>query len=266
VALSYQPALGIGNGAILASIREIAFNHADEIAYIGIHGQSIVTSSDYGVWSEGLGGPRLVAREGGTAPGATHGATFSSFRALTMNRWGQSAFYGTLVGAGVTTSNDNGVWAESIDGTLRLLVREGDAIEIGPGDVRTVKGNGLFAGSAGQDGRESGFNDRGQFVTYTEFTDGSAAILLWDDVVALPGDFNADGSVDAADYTVWRNRLGSAYTADDYQDWRANFGTSIGGGAGSVTGSVPELSSCWPIALSIAVAFAAARRIRCDVI
>ena len=52
----------------------------------------------------------------------------------------------------------------------------------------------------------------------------------------LPGDFNVDGVVDAADYTVWRNSLGSttlsAADADlngvvdaaDYEVWRANFG------------------------------------------
>ena len=34
------------------------------------------------------------------------------------------------------------------------------------------------------------------------------------------GDFNHDGTVDAADYTVWRDGLGSAYTLEDYADWK----------------------------------------------
>ena len=58
-----------------------------------------------------------------------------------------------------------------------------------------------------------------------------------------PGDFNADGSVDRADYIVWRNSNGQSGTnlpADansdghidslDYQTWRANFGNSLGSG------------------------------------
>lgn len=50
---------------------------------------------------------------------------------------------------------------------------------------------------------------------------------------SLPGDFNNDGTVDAADYTVWRNGLGSQYTAAQYDDWKANFGNSLdGAGAG----------------------------------
>lgn len=39
----------------------------------------------------------------------------------------------------------------------------------------------------------------------------------------LAGDFNADGKVDAADYTVWRDMLGDF---ESYQLWRNNFGTN----------------------------------------
>lgn len=48
---------------------------------------------------------------------------------------------------------------------------------------------------------------------------------------ALPGDFNKDGTVDAADYTVWRDGLGGAYTEADYETWRSHFGQSLGGGS-----------------------------------
>jgi hypothetical protein len=47
----------------------------------------------------------------------------------------------------------------------------------------------------------------------------------------LPGDFNRDGRVDAADYVVWRNGLGSTHTQADYNVWRANFGRSASSGA-----------------------------------
>jgi hypothetical protein len=57
--------------------------------------------------------------------------------------------------------------------------------------------------------------------------------------VALPGDFNFNGTVDAADYVVWRKNMG---TQSDYNLWRANFGQSVGSGAGMSGGSatVPE--------------------------
>jgi hypothetical protein len=69
-----------------------------------------------------------------------------------------------------------------------------------------------------------------------------------------PGDFDRDGDVDAADYALWRNTLGTIYSlpqkagtgadgdanhrvdAADYEVWRAHFGTT----GGSVALAVPE--------------------------
>ncbi len=53
----------------------------------------------------------------------------------------------------------------------------------------------------------------------------------------LPGDYNADGTVNAADYVVWRKTIG---TTAAYNVWRANFGQTVhisGLGSGS---AVPE--------------------------
>ncbi len=71
--------------------------------------------------------------------------------------------------------------------------------------------------------------------------------------VVLPGDFNSDGTVDAADYTVWRNNLGAedelaigysgdggAITESDYDLWLANFGKSVSASPTSSINSVPE--------------------------
>ena len=57
----------------------------------------------------------------------------------------------------------------------------------------------------------------------------------------LEGDFNGDGSVDAADYVVWRKGLGTTYTQADYDVWRAHFGQTAGSGSGaSAIAAVPE--------------------------
>jgi hypothetical protein len=60
----------------------------------------------------------------------------------------------------------------------------------------------------------------------------------------LAGDFNNDGTVDAADYPVWRKGLGTTYTQSDYNIWRAHFGQTAGSGTGShsfAQSAVPEL-------------------------
>lgn len=66
--------------------------------------------------------------------------------------------------------------------------------------------------------------------------------------LGLTGDFNGDNQVDVADYTVWRDGLGTIYTIDDYLDWRDNFGASAGA-ASLATTSAPE-----PGALSLVLA------------
>jgi hypothetical protein len=65
-------------------------------------------------------------------------------------------------------------------------------------------------------------------VDYDEM--GAAALAINAAAVnSLPGDFNLDGSVDAADYVAWRK---NADTSDKYDDWRDHFGESGGGGGG----------------------------------
>jgi probable HAF family extracellular repeat protein len=86
-------------------------------------------------------------------------------------------------------------------------------------------------------------------MTFSTDTPGATIVLVHD---TLPGDFNNDGSVDAADYVVWRKGLGTTYTQGDYDLWRAHFGRapteawSAGSGAAlpsaaPLSASVPEL-------------------------
>jgi Pectinesterase len=83
-----------------------------------------------------------------------------------------------------------------------------------------------------------------------------------DAVAQLPGDYNDDGVVDAADYTVWRdsrangvplpNETASVGVVDaaDYDVWKQNFGMTTGG-LGATT-SVPEPGGA---AIAVAVTF-----------
>jgi hypothetical protein len=79
----------------------------------------------------------------------------------------------------------------------------------------------------------------------------------------LTGDYNGNGTVDAADYSVWRNSLnqsGSALAADgngngridtgDYTLWKTNFGRT--GGAGSAS-DLPAATVPEPISFVVAV-------------
>jgi hypothetical protein len=66
------------------------------------------------------------------------------------------------------------------------------------------------------------------------------------------GDFNGDGSVDAADYVLWRKNPGGIYTPDDFNVWRSHFGETVGNGAGAnVSATVPEPASAWLLLLGV---------------
>lgn len=74
--------------------------------------------------------------------------------------------------------------------------------------------------------------------------------------ITLQGDYNLDGAVDAADYSVWRDSLGRQGTglaADgngdevvdqlDYDLWKSSFGSNGSGVGSRATSTIPEPSS-----------------------
>jgi hypothetical protein len=78
--------------------------------------------------------------------------------------------------------------------------------------------------------------------------------------IPIPGDFNHDGTVNAADYVVWRKGLGTTYAQNDYNTWRANFGQTSASAASSAFSpppspldtTVPEPASVITILLAMA--------------
>jgi hypothetical protein len=87
--------------------------------------------------------------------------------------------------------------------------------------------------------------------------DDVSLVRLTPDIIALDGDFNGDGKVDAADYVVWRRNGG---TLAEYNLWRANFGAMSGSGNGLSNAAVPEPSAFALAAFALAAAIGFRRR------
>ena len=131
------------------------------------------------------------------------------------------------------------------DGTeIRTGAANGNAgaIDLGAWDLRAFgdfyDGLGIRAVMDGAGGRRlHGLMD--EFYIFTRaLTDAEIGTLaLVDD--GLDGDYNGDGTVNAADYAVWRDGGSPDDTQAGYDLWRANFGDS-GSGASA---AVPEPST-----------------------
>src|SRR5262249_772424 len=97
---------------------------------------------------------------------------------------GQVAFFATLTGPGITTSNNQAIYA-GVPGSLVKVIRLGDQIDVDPGpgvDLRTVsaigfRGNGPGVVSGGQDGRGIELTDNGLICYTLAFTDGSSGVF-----------------------------------------------------------------------------------------
>jgi hypothetical protein len=88
--------------------------------------------------------------------------------------------------------------------------------------------------------------------------------------LGLSGDYNGNNSIDAADYTAWRDKMGTStalmndptpasVSAADYDYWKSHFGQSVGG-AGLSSNAVPEPSSAALLALALSSIIGCARR------
>jgi alpha-glucosidase (family GH31 glycosyl hydrolase) len=89
---------------------------------------------------------------------------------------------------------------------------------------------------------------------------GGTTLSLSAGASVIPGDYNQNGVVDAADYTVWRDHLGQVFslpnegansspgevTSDDYDFWKSQFGQPIAGHGSLESIPTPEPAS-WAI-------------------
>jgi len=196
IARAGDNAPGTPIGVNFTSFSNDVLNDAGEMAFCGgLRGPGVDDSNDDGIFSEGGGnGLQLIARSGDNAPGTPSGVVFNSFSSPVLNGGGQIAFTCRLTGTGVDFSNDRGIWAQDLSGSLTLIAREGDLLDVNSDpsidDIRTISGLGF----------SDGFNDRGQLVFLATFTDGTIGVFVSNAVASvILGDCNLDGVVDFSD-------------------------------------------------------------------
>jgi hypothetical protein len=156
-------------------------NELGQTAFFGVlTGGGVTAADDQGIWIQRGTGLELLLREGSQAPGVAAGGVFDfgfefgsqTSPSLFLNDPGRVVLFSSLRrgSGGVTNTNDLGIWAEDLAGVLRLIVREGDMLEVTPGDFRTV--------SRLRFNNNLGFNAAGEVAFAATFTDNTEGVFV----------------------------------------------------------------------------------------
>lgn len=147
---------------------------------------------------------RLVYQTGSQVPDTPTGTVFVANNVLSFGRVYAINGNGNIVFVAQVQDPSGpsylGLFAK-VGNELALLLREGDAITLAPGDTRIIQGgiNELafdFQGGTGNgDGRPSGINDLDQIAVRLSFADRSFAMVVIDDITRPLGLRNAEPTI-----------------------------------------------------------------------
>lgn len=170
-------------GAVFDFFGQPILNDTGEVLFFaGLRGSDVTGANSSGLFTTSA----LVAREGDVAPG-TGGALFDQFDvffgAPDLNDGGDAAFLAMLAGPGVTPATDRGLFFGDGLGGLSMLVREGDVLDVGGGDLRTINTLSFL----------NGLSDTGDVGFQATFTDGSSGVFVLEAAASAPVPLPASG-------------------------------------------------------------------------
>ncbi len=108
----------------------------------------------------------------------------------------------------------------------------------------------VFGSSTSQEAAMDPTITTGTRKFWTTLDAAGLADIGWDvEAPGLPGDYNSDNLVDAADYTVWRDSVASGGVIGSYAEWSVNYGRSAAASGLAVpeptTGVLLIIGACW---------------------
>lgn len=155
-------------------------NNANGVAFrSGLSGAGVNATNDVGIWGhDDLGSLSLLAREGAPLPAAGTGVTIGVINPTppALNGANRIAFRATLAGDGITFANEDAIIAANAVGDLVIAAREGQVVEVAPGEFRTFTGFGNITGPGTQDGSSTSWNDDCRLLFRAEFFGGGVGL------------------------------------------------------------------------------------------
>ena len=214
---------------------------------------TVVATVDFNGLVSGPGnffGPGTANFNGGMAPGASPAeVTFEGSVSLADTNTLFIEIGGTTLGDDYDSLSIAG--SAELDGLLSVSL---DGFTPTAGEEFTI----LTASSISNHGLALG----GPAANLFRLMVDSSSVILQAIALGLPGDYNQNGTVDAADYTLWRDNFGSGTSLpnddtpgvgqDDYARWKTHFGETAGSAAAVGTNtSVPEPTTVFLAAIAL---------------
>ncbi|MCA9230608.1 MAG: hypothetical protein KDA57_08150 [Planctomycetales bacterium] len=155
VARAGEQAFGAPAGVNYQTFQPPAVSATGHLAFgANLSGFGVVDRvNDEGIWTGFSDSLSMVMRLGDQAPGAPPGAKFNKLdyqypNGFLPNNSGELVFGSALVGSGVDSSNDSGMWLYR-GGSLDLVTREGDPAPGQPSGVFLSQTSNVFLNAAG---------------------------------------------------------------------------------------------------------------------
>ncbi|MCO6045614.1 hypothetical protein NG895_17085 [Aeoliella sp. ICT_H6.2] len=253
--------VGVAAGSIGDSFRAFSGSHVHVTGGLLEGRVDALEGSIFDISDGSVAGP-LLARDGGEV-NVSGGSLFRlvAFEGSEVNLSGGSLSESFIAGAG-STVNIYGTSFRGVRGDFTPFLMPGVPYEITGRDFTL---HGVLA-----DGTPFSFDLNTSFMQFADRFETGAFISVILVPSVLAGDYNDDGVINAADYTVWRNNLGAPdgtlpndinggiIGVAQYNTWRANFGkTASTASAAAGDAAVPEPTGLlhWVILVAVALTF-----------
>jgi autotransporter-associated beta strand protein len=203
---------------------------------------TVGNSGGGGTWSRPIGGA----------------GSFAKIGAGTESLTGVNTYAGDTSVSGGTLSITNSYLANAAD----VHVDTGGILDLSFAGTDTI--DQLFLNGAAQAAGVWGSATSGAPNVSALLSGSGTLTVTTGAVVGVPGDFNNDGHVDAADYASIRKQFSDLTTGGGltaYTAWRQHFGNPPGAGSGLSNAAVPEPTTIGLVLMGLA-AFGLGRRSR----
>jgi hypothetical protein len=177
------PAPGTEPGTVFSDFQvmsnSVVVNAAGQVAFAGgLVGPAITPANGFGIWvsDPATSALALRVRQGDPAP-ELPGLTLSELWAPILNNRGDLVFKSMLEGPGATYGTDMGIFALERGITPVKVVRAGDLVSFGPGDMRALRSFSMLDGRISDAPGIGQLSDNGHIVFIARAWDADAIVV-----------------------------------------------------------------------------------------